>query len=321
MKREQIISLIRRERSVQIPTLQQKYGIPYGEVKAVIDEMVEKGELVYRGGIRYDYAYQSENYGRTYYNPEFRSAPKSQEGLRDFFEVEREATSEDELRKRALKLCIERNSASISLLQRCLPVGYLRAGKIIDWMETMGYISPVNGIAPRKVLITEEEYEKIYGIPEIFIDEDDEDDDDYDEDPFEALEEFQQAAFKLIEETERNRKVEAIRLADVVKKIAKKKASAPPPPPKRFEADVVPAHPSWTNEFEFIRTVRKNIEIIVQSDRQMGIKGAIKKARELHWEFNDRGNHKMEEVFERVIFEFEHTSPYEYKKLKKKYFI
>ena len=38
-----------------------------------------------------------------------------------------------------------------------------KAGKIVEWMEDMGYISSFDGAKARKVLITKEEFESKYG--------------------------------------------------------------------------------------------------------------------------------------------------------------
>ena len=63
----------------------------------------------------------------------------------------------------ALKFVILSNSASISMIQRKCSVGYNKAGKIVEWMEDMGYISPYDGAKARKVLISKEEFEGLYG--------------------------------------------------------------------------------------------------------------------------------------------------------------
>ncbi len=63
----------------------------------------------------------------------------------------------------ALRFVIQTNSASISMIQRKCSAGYNRAGKIIEWMEDMGYISPFDGAKARKVLISKEEFESKYG--------------------------------------------------------------------------------------------------------------------------------------------------------------
>ena len=49
------------------------------------------------------------------------------------------------------------------MIQRRCSVGYPKAGKIIEWMENMGYISAFDGAKARKVLLTPEEFESKYG--------------------------------------------------------------------------------------------------------------------------------------------------------------
>lgn len=63
----------------------------------------------------------------------------------------------------ALRYVILSNTASISLVQRKCSVGYNKAGKIIDWMDNKGYITPFDGAKARKVLITREDFEQLYG--------------------------------------------------------------------------------------------------------------------------------------------------------------
>ncbi len=65
---------------------------------------------------------------------------------------------------RALSMVVKLGQASISLIQRRCSIGYNHAGKIIEWMELMGYISPFDGKAKaRTVLLTKEEFESKYG--------------------------------------------------------------------------------------------------------------------------------------------------------------
>ena len=60
--------------------------------------------------------------------------------------------------REAVKLAIESQKISTSLMQRMLGVGYGRAAKILDQMEDLGYVSAPDGNKPRKVLITMQEY-------------------------------------------------------------------------------------------------------------------------------------------------------------------
>ena len=65
---------------------------------------------------------------------------------------------------KALGIVVNLGQASISLIQRKCSVGYNHAGKIIEWMELMGYISPFDGKAKaRTVLLSKEDFEAKYG--------------------------------------------------------------------------------------------------------------------------------------------------------------
>jgi S-DNA-T family DNA segregation ATPase FtsK/SpoIIIE len=64
---------------------------------------------------------------------------------------------------KALKFCVMSNQASVSMIQRRFPVGYIKAAKIIDWMENMNYITQNEGSKSRKVLLSKDEFIKTYG--------------------------------------------------------------------------------------------------------------------------------------------------------------
>ncbi|HWQ02319.1 MAG TPA: DNA translocase FtsK 4TM domain-containing protein [Gaiellaceae bacterium] len=64
---------------------------------------------------------------------------------------------EDPLLEKAIEVVVQAQTASVSLLQRRLRVGYTRAGRLIDMLERRGIISPYEGSKPRRVLIGETE--------------------------------------------------------------------------------------------------------------------------------------------------------------------
>ncbi|PMC82302.1 DNA translocase FtsK [Anaerococcus hydrogenalis] len=64
-----------------------------------------------------------------------------------------ENDDEDELINEAIEIIINENTASVSLLQRKLKVGYARAGRIIDQLEARGVVGGYEGSKPRKVLV------------------------------------------------------------------------------------------------------------------------------------------------------------------------
>jgi S-DNA-T family DNA segregation ATPase FtsK/SpoIIIE len=67
---------------------------------------------------------------------------------------------EDPLLDRAIEIVVQTQTASVSLLQRRLRVGYTRAGRLIDMLERRGIISGYEGSKPRRVLISEAELER-----------------------------------------------------------------------------------------------------------------------------------------------------------------
>jgi S-DNA-T family DNA segregation ATPase FtsK/SpoIIIE len=60
---------------------------------------------------------------------------------------------EDALLEDAVRICVETETASVSMIQRRLRVGYTRAGRLIDMLERRGVISGYEGSKPRQVLI------------------------------------------------------------------------------------------------------------------------------------------------------------------------
>lgn len=68
---------------------------------------------------------------------------------------------EDELFKEAVMLFAEAGTASISLLQRRLRIGYTRAARLVDDMEKRGFVGRFEGSKAREVLITPEQVRKL----------------------------------------------------------------------------------------------------------------------------------------------------------------
>jgi DNA segregation ATPase FtsK/SpoIIIE, S-DNA-T family len=67
----------------------------------------------------------------------------------------------DPLLERAIEIVVQTQTASVSLLQRRLRVGYTRAGRLIDMLERRGIISGYEGSKPRRVLVGEAELERV----------------------------------------------------------------------------------------------------------------------------------------------------------------
>jgi len=71
----------------------------------------------------------------------------------------KQSVVEDELFEEAIKIIMETNQASASMLQRKFRIGYTRASRLIDTMEEMKIIGPNVGSKPRDIIMN---YDQIY---------------------------------------------------------------------------------------------------------------------------------------------------------------
>jgi S-DNA-T family DNA segregation ATPase FtsK/SpoIIIE len=93
--------------------------------------------------------------------------PELQEELLEAVESEDDqpadefSADQDDLLGEAVATVVQLGSASTSMLQRRLRVGYTRAGRLIDMMERRGVISGYEGSKARQVLITEADLPRV----------------------------------------------------------------------------------------------------------------------------------------------------------------
>jgi S-DNA-T family DNA segregation ATPase FtsK/SpoIIIE len=84
--------------------------------------------------------------------------------VREGTEDEREgdlSPDNDDLLDEAARIVVQSQTASVSMLQRRLRVGYTRAGRLVDMLERRGIISGYEGSKPRQVLVTEGELSRV----------------------------------------------------------------------------------------------------------------------------------------------------------------
>ena len=67
----------------------------------------------------------------------------------------------DEYFEEAARFIIDKDKASIGMLQRVLKIGFNRAARIMDQLEEAGVMGPEEGTKPRKVLMTMDEFEEL----------------------------------------------------------------------------------------------------------------------------------------------------------------
>ena len=59
------------------------------------------------------------------------------------------------------RFIIEKQKASIGMLQRMYKVGFNRAARIMDQLTDAGVVGPEEGTKPRKILMTMDEFEQL----------------------------------------------------------------------------------------------------------------------------------------------------------------
>ena len=64
----------------------------------------------------------------------------------------------DEMYDEAVRVVIETNQASVTILQRRLRLGYSRAARLIDMMEQNGLVGPYAGSKARDILVDREKW-------------------------------------------------------------------------------------------------------------------------------------------------------------------
>jgi DNA segregation ATPase FtsK/SpoIIIE, S-DNA-T family len=84
--------------------------------------------------------------------------PQSADGGDDDFDPDA-----DDLLEQAAQIVVESGTASVSMIQRRLRVGYTRAGRLIDMLERRGIISGYEGSKPRQVLVSTADLPRVLG--------------------------------------------------------------------------------------------------------------------------------------------------------------
>jgi len=88
--------------------------------------------------------------------------PRFRTELRDFHARQQVTEHSDDLYGDAVRVVVESQRGSVSLLQRRLNIGYSRAARLIDMMAEAGIVGDHRGSQARRVLMTREEWEKAH---------------------------------------------------------------------------------------------------------------------------------------------------------------
>ena len=122
----------------------QPFGISDEEVEDVADFIKHNAEAEYDEGIMDEINRQAAIAGSTKKN----SAAGGDDG----------EEPGDEMFPNAVEVVLDAKMASTTLLQRKLKLGYARAARLMDELESKGIIGPFEGSKPRQVLITKQQW-------------------------------------------------------------------------------------------------------------------------------------------------------------------
>lgn len=144
------LRVAREEGRASPSLLQRKLNIGYAQARALVDRMEEEGYVS-------PPAASTESAEETALYEElmklFTDAPDDSDC----------PAQNDPLYPDALRVVVEEERASVSLLQRKLTIGYGRAARLLDGMIEDGYVSSPDGSsASRKVLLTPEQLAEKY---------------------------------------------------------------------------------------------------------------------------------------------------------------
>lgn len=115
-----------------------------------------QGAFISDGEVEKIVTFLKENGGPTYSEDVLEKIERANTTDRELDEQEDDDT--DPFLMDAIDAVVDLGQASASFIQRRFKVGYARAGRIIDQMETRGIISGYEGSKPRQVLVSKEQW-------------------------------------------------------------------------------------------------------------------------------------------------------------------
>ncbi len=147
MNIQEIENFIKKFIRIEMPDIQERFGLKYSETVKALSQLEKKGIVKYCDGFTYELNTQGaeSQATATIYTPK----------------NEQEAAF-----IKALWECVKSGSASTSHIQRKCSTGFAMAARAIDWMEVNGFISPSKGSMPRDLLISREDFIKKFGNPD-----------------------------------------------------------------------------------------------------------------------------------------------------------
>lgn len=128
----EVIVFLSKIDSVDAADLQRKYNIGYARAARILDQLIQNKYIEDTGNHNQKRKIIKQNLNKL----------KGKDG----------EYSKDPLFPKAVEIIKTNDTASASLLQRKLIIGYARAARLLDQMEEEGIVGPAIGSRPREVL-------------------------------------------------------------------------------------------------------------------------------------------------------------------------
>ena len=141
------------------------------------ENLIGKGDMLYYAGVAMDrvqcayvdmkeikdltnFIGQQDGYKQCYNTPYYLPVPVAQDGEAGGGSLDMQSV--DSMFEDAARMVVMTQKGSTSDLQRKLGMGYARAGRVMDQLESAGIVGPQDGSRPRRVLISDlEELEEL----------------------------------------------------------------------------------------------------------------------------------------------------------------
>ena len=141
------------------------------------ENLIGKGDMLYYAGVAMDrvqcafvdmkeikdltnFIGQQDGYKQCYNTPYYLPVPVAQDGESGGGSIDMQSV--DAMFEDAARMVVMTQKGSTSDLQRKLGMGYARAGRVMDQLESAGIVGPQDGSKPRRVLIADlEELEEL----------------------------------------------------------------------------------------------------------------------------------------------------------------
>ena len=147
---------------ITISVLQRKLGMGYTSAAKTIEDLEKCGYIESDDGKSFRISKTAEDFEKDF--GKVKNTRECESEVDEFLSPVFGRSNIPEARIRdAMRTAIKGNSVSISLLQRKFCIGYPAAGKLIDELMDRGYISRPEDASGYRVLMTAEEFEKIFG--------------------------------------------------------------------------------------------------------------------------------------------------------------